>query len=56
MSKKIKKVCKHKPGDEWADGCCSSNLPVDISSREPDGRAIESTKQPLIAETEALST
>jgi hypothetical protein len=36
MSKQVKKVCKHEPGKDWTDGCCSSNHVDDTSSRVPD--------------------
>ncbi|WP_017316460.1 hypothetical protein [Mastigocladopsis repens] len=42
MGKQVKKVCKHEPGQQWTDGCCSSNPQEDTSSRKPDERVVES--------------
>ncbi|BAY08788.1 hypothetical protein [Calothrix sp. NIES-2098] len=32
VSQQIKKVCQHKPGELWTDGCCTDNPPVDNSA------------------------
>lgn len=36
MSKQVKKVCKHEPGKDWTDGCCSSNQGDNTSSTKSD--------------------
>lgn len=28
-------ICQHKPGDVWADGCCTSRLLKDRHSESP---------------------
>jgi hypothetical protein len=29
MGQQIQKVCQHKLGEDWKDGCCTDNPPVD---------------------------
>ncbi|OUL22052.1 hypothetical protein [Nostoc sp. 106C] len=29
MGQQIKKICQHKSGELWTDGCCTQNPPVD---------------------------
>jgi hypothetical protein len=42
MSKQVKKVCKHEPGQDWTDGCCSSHQVDETSSTKPDEYVIKS--------------
>lgn len=42
MGKQVKKVCKHEPGKEWTDGCCSSNQVDNTSSTKPNEQVIVS--------------
>lgn len=43
-----KKVCKHKPGEEWADGCCSPKPSPSSNFHAVSGQDSEtSVPQPL---------
>jgi hypothetical protein len=53
MGQQIQKVCQHKLGENWKDGCCTDNPPVDnifiesksklsvVSGREGIASAVE---------------
>ncbi|WP_238361000.1 hypothetical protein [Iningainema tapete] len=49
----MQKICQHKPGEKWTDGCCSPNPSVDSSSRSSNEPEIEfAFEQSLTAQTE----
>ena len=39
MGQQIQKVCQHKLGEQWKDGCCTDNAPVDNISLKPNAIA-----------------
>ncbi|GAB1542117.1 hypothetical protein NUACC21_47910 [Scytonema sp. NUACC21] len=42
MGKQVKKVCNHKPGEKWTDGCCSPKPLGDSESGKFEGSTIHS--------------
>lgn len=48
MGKQIKKVCKHEPGKQWEDGCCTPNPLVDTAT---SGKSNERVMEPAFEQS-----
>lgn len=44
VDKDAKVVCKHKPGDVWAEGCCTTQKNKQIVEGENKARVVKDSK------------